>query len=265
MTSVLNARPFVALLFGASCLLTGCAIAPPDTPSDLGSAGAPMTPQTTYPQLLDAIDRGVSESSSYSIVSGLSAGDNLKRSIEPGRSASSGSAALVTWRIEGAEAPQQVATVLRLEDGALATERMVSFDRDVVTRFTPPLMLFPAALEQGVPVATDVEMEIASIDSPDRVTRTGTGTFVIELMGTESLQTEAGERVKALRVRTTLDSVFGPARVVRYTDRWFRARPPYRVVGERFEETVRVFGLVTDRRERAEWLPEYRGSDPAMD
>ncbi|MEM1422569.1 MAG: hypothetical protein AAGH64_01055 [Planctomycetota bacterium] len=240
-------RNALKLLVLLALPLASCAHQHPPDP-DVRDAGAhSLTAAKAYPAIADALDRGTPLTQRFRIVSGDDSGATGTRSV----SVDGDGRAVVGWTVEGEDGPRQENHVVRDAAGDLRVERMPNRERGVVTRFEPAFLHFPSVLEVDTPVQQTLEMLVADFDTPGRIKQTGDAVSTLTLLGGADVLVDGAPRV-ALVVRAELESAFGPARVVRVADRWFLQELGF--VGERFDETVRIFGLRSEQRTREIWL-----------
>ncbi|GAB4517505.1 MAG: hypothetical protein Tsb0013_21760 [Phycisphaerales bacterium] len=243
-----------ATLLPLACILGACASTPPVAPGVRDGGPTALTPRDTYTGIVAAIETGTKSEQRFSITDGDDAGRTGVRRIEP-----HSDGAVVAWIVEGEERPRHENHLTRDDTGGLVVLRMPNRERDVVTRFEPPFVHFPYTLRQNEPVTQELRMLVADFDSPDRINRRGDSVSTITYLGSADVS-QNDQRTRAAVIRTELESTFGPANVVRTTDRWFI--PGRGLVGERYEETVRVFGIQSERRVQEIWLV---GTEPIED
>lgn len=239
-------RTTLALLL-ALVTLSGCATDPPAAPGVEAIGPDSLSAEQLYPLITRAINNAEEGSSTFRIRSGDDEGRSGHRVVTPSEDGS----CTVAWHVGAADTnARHVNHLKRRDDGALVVTRMPNRERDVVTRFDPPLVHAYASLTRAEERSQDVTLLVADFDEPDKVTRRGSSTSTVSYLG-GLRTTRNGEGVIALLVRTTLVSTFGPAKVNRTTDRWFIQGEGF--IGETYTETVRVFGVVTENRSQETW------------
>lgn len=246
-------RPLLTTIALTAAVLAGCHQAPPL--GVLDPASGTLAAAAAYPAISGAIDEGTETTQIFRIDTGDDAGAEAARAVRPGKEVGT---CVVSWTVGGEDSPRHE-SVVRREGGSLLVVRMPNRERDVVTIFEPALVHLPESLDPSSPAEQSLTMLIADFDSPDRVTRRGDAQSTITLVGSEELLVE-GRPTQAAVVRTELVSTFGPAQVNRVTDRWFVRGEG--LVGERYDETVRIFNVVSEQREQTAWR---RGVEPIND
>ncbi len=248
----------LTLVLLAAPLLASCTSKPPVAPGVLDAGPSSLEASDAYPLVIDALENGNAAEQTFAIRTGNDEGATGKRTIKP---SDTKGVVVVSWTVGDEPEPRNESHLERNEQGALVVLRMPNRERDVVTRFDPPFVHLPASLERNQPAKQDLTMLIADFDKPGTITRRGDSTSTITLLGGQHL-TIGGEDSIAVIVRAELVSTFGPAKVNRTTDRWFVTETGF--VGERFTETVRIFGIQSEKREQEIWLDGVeRPDDPA--
>ena len=224
-----------------------CSTTPPPAPGVLATGPDTLTADELYPLITSAIDEGKGASMAFRILSGDDKGDTGHRVVE----ATDDNTCTVAWHVGDPEnEPRHTNHLERDARGNLIVTKMPNRERDVVTRFDPPLIHARPETTRAEERSQDVKMLVADYEDPDDIDRRGSSTNTITYLG-DATTTMNGETVTAMLVRTTLVSTFGPAKVNRTTDRWFV--PDRGLVGESYTETVRVFGVVSEEREQEIW------------
>jgi len=206
---------------------------------------APLTADDAYPQLRarDAV------ALSYRITDGHDSGQRAEllftscdRLENPPRIGQPADHACILWTVAPEDAPRNTRIWTRAGSGLIVMGRMLNPERSVVTTFDPPLVVFPAGLEPGVPFTQSVGMKVT--DERGRPKEQGSATLETTLDAAQDL-TLAGQTVETARVRSVFRANLKNARIVRTTDRWHI--PGVGPVMEHFEEEVRVLGLIVER------------------
>ena len=207
-----------------------------------------------YPTLFAHPDRLEPAAARFRVVSGEHAGADAVRTLravaDDDALAPEGARWVLEWSIEGVEPSPLQATFLMIDEaGALVSPRVVNADRDSITDFEPPLVAVPASMAAGEPVEREHAMVVRAFGDPSRVTQRGEGTNTLTLRGAQAV--EAGDRrLDGVRLDTRFRASFGPADVDRTTRRWY-AHSDGSLLAEAWDESIKVFGLVTERRTRA--------------
>ena len=102
-------------------------------------------------------------------------------------------------------------------------------------------------LRAGEPTTSTFSMRVPTIDDPTRLRAEGTGSISVELIGTQPIRTVGG-RVDAIVVRELFKTDLNVSKSTRETRRWYA--PDGGLLLERWEETVRVLGIVVERSAR---------------
>lgn len=131
-----------------------------------------------------------------------------------------------------------------ISGGALVSTRSTNYDRDVITEFHPPLLIFPNQLAPGSPATQSLEFIVRPLGDPRRIKRRGDASVTISLVDRQDVALPGGT-ADALHVRTVLEIDFGAAKVERTTDQWFL--PGAGLVAESFDERIKVLGVPTER------------------
>ncbi len=232
----------LAVLVAVSGLFGGCATAPADPPGLFGSTRE--------------VGEGIDLASARAMVAGLQPGETRTRLFEVVEGEDEGSrrrmevsnesgTLRITTTLAGEDRPRSAERMRVGTGGDLVSERSVTRDRDVITEFDPPLLVFPARLEPGTPARGTNRFIVHPLSDPERVKQRGNATVEITLVGREAVSLPDAV-VQALRVRTRLEVDFGAAEVERTTDQWLM--PGAGLIAERYDETIRVLGVPTERR-----------------
>lgn len=223
-----------AFLLGAT--LCGCA-------SGIGPSGAErfgaesdppeaMTVDEAYPEFETLRDGKAPPDPLYEIVGG---GPPEVRIVFG--STENGDAPLMTMERRRGDDRLERRQVRVSESDGLVMSEITNDDRDVITRFDPPLTMFPGKLRRGETYTQKVAMTVHPADTPERIQNRGTGTVEIALDMKQAVQT-AGGAVETVRVKTVFTTDLGVAKVVRTTYAWFE--PGVGLIAERFEENIRA-------------------------
>jgi len=146
----------------------------------------------------------------------------------------------------------------RGEDGEAILLATVEHDRDLVTRFDPPLRILPRTLPPDESRTSDASLTVRPVRDPSTIRHSGEGGFRIELMGRERIEA-GGETIEAYRVHTRLTVDLGVAQGVFEADRWWAEGVG--LVAERLDERITVLGIPskqTDMRIRLAEAPDER-------
>lgn len=131
-------------------------------------------------------------------------------------------------------------------EGDLSMAKVVQRDRSVITVFDPPVLLMPARINPGATVRQDVKVTVLELANPKKTKERGTGSLEARFDGQQILP----DGRSVLVYTTVLDLKLSAARSRRETVRWFAPGGEFRLVRERFEETIRVFGVIIESTEQ---------------
>ena len=255
--------PIAGALAGLSVLvLGGCQSAtPPTTPGLFGptrASGAGLAMTDAWAFVL-GVGEDQSRSRTFEIVAGESSGHERRLDVrtEDGE-------IVVTSTIVGEEHPESVDRWTVSADGSLVALRSMTRDHEVITGFDPPLLVFPKRLEPGAPATMSNEFIVHPVAHPSRVKQRGKATLSITLVGIEEVTLGSGS-IDALHVRSELKIDFGVAAVDRVTDQWFAVGKGEErdgiggIIAERYDETIKVLGIQTERHAGTMRLSELPG------
>lgn len=238
----------LAVAVCAAVALGGCRGAPPAetglfTPAREASEALSLREARGF--VLD-LTEGPERSRVFEIVDGEHQGQRRRLTVR-----AEGSAIILESTLEGDERAESVERMRISERGDLVSERSVTRDREVITEFVPPLLLFPATLDPSAPAHASNAFIVHPIQDPERVKQRGDAKVTISMVGIERVSLEGGV-VEAARVRSVLTIDFGVAAVERTTDQWFALRDGSAgirgLVAERYDEVIKVLGVQTERR-----------------
>lgn len=210
-----------------SALVGGCA---PDARVDLNlrrSAGpAPaVTLADIYPLSLDP--------AAFVDQDGRSVAREFRRSDGDG-------VELVESLVESGAVVSRVA-LGRVRDGGVVIHETVRAERDLRTRFDPPMVFAPTGLSPGESLEQTLRVETFGLDDPERSTGQGTGVHTLTRLDDAFAPGETPVAV----FRSSLELRIGPALVSTTTE--YALSPGIGLVRRASVRSVRVFGLVVER------------------
>jgi hypothetical protein len=147
---------------------------------------------------------------------------------------------------------------LETDDGGVAMPASIDHNRNALTRFSPPLVLAPAALEPGESVTAESDMRVVDAENTDNQRESGTATRTITYAGIERIRTSAGTFTTArIEVKFTADLNLAEASN-RHT---YWVVPGRGIVALKLSETIRVLGLRQKPREQTLILLERHDTE----
>ncbi|TVQ30490.1 MAG: hypothetical protein EA376_12640 [Phycisphaeraceae bacterium] len=131
------------------------------------------------------------------------------------------------------------------DDGSIVLLETHNIDRDVISRFDPPLIILPSELKPDDPHEQKLTMTLHPPSTPDRERDRGDARNTITLVASQRLETGDGG-FDALRIEAVLEADLRAAKVLNKTDTWIV--PETGMVAERYNEEARAFGIVVSSR-----------------
>jgi hypothetical protein len=133
------------------------------------------------------------------------------------------------------------------EQGNIVMPAHIDLDENVITFFTPPLVLAPAELHSGQKYTSQAQMRIVNRNNQRRVRETGNATRTMEYVADELIQTPIGEfRAKRIDIQFQAD-----LRMADVDDRLtLYLVPGIGIVAERAQTNVKILGTFDKNEHR---------------
>lgn len=182
----------------------------------------------------------------YEVVEGPDAGALMRSTRRPGPEAGTW---LMTRKLDSEDEPREER--LQLIDpssGGLILRSMKNFERNVNVQFSPGALTVPASLAPDQSVVSEMSLRLPYLDRPGKLREKGTGRAEITYAADQRVR--IGERsVDTRLLREIFTTTLTSAVATRTIERCFA--PGKGLVAERWEEEVRVFGVVVERSVQA--------------
>lgn len=178
----------------------------------------------------------------YVIVEGPKAGKLMRVTRRAGADSRSW---ILTRRIEGEGGPQEERfQAIDPADGSLVLASMKNHERGVIVETSPAALTAPARIDPAATITREMTMKLPRLDQPTRLREKGTARSELTYAGDQLIATPGGA-FEARLLREVFVSDLTNAIAKRTIERWFAEGVG--LVAERWEEEVRVFGVVIER------------------